>query len=129
MSLQDPHNQNISVSGAASRARSDLECARKRISLPGKERGGKRTHLREVLDAVIESCFRHIVKQIGLLEAGQFLWKWESDLAALVSGFDALPDLAQSGLKELAYFYRRVFDGFLDQGGAEKQIFELMASP
>jgi hypothetical protein len=141
VSLQDPHNEDMSTTGAASAAHC-LELARARVSFPGTKLGGKRSHVEDVLGVMITSCVEHrIIARVteNQVQSAEFLQNWNKDLNELVHKFDALPDLAQSGLKELAYFYRHTFDDFADQAKAlrargeearaiEGQIFELMAS-
>lgn len=139
MSLQEPHNEDVSSSDAAYKGRRDLESARRGIGDPGTKNGGKRRHVEEVLGAVTETCSKHgiIACHIGLLASETFLRAWDTDLDSLLLKFDALPDLTQSGVKELAYFFRRAFDHLVNQAlgsrgeaaqAFEKQIFELMVS-
>lgn len=129
MVFQEPYNENISVSGAVSNAGCALRRARKKISYCGTESGGKERHFERLLSAVTTSCAQHgFIARIAPERSIQFLHEWRTDLAAVVCRFGALPDLVQAGVKEMAYFYRQVFDKLADQDGAEHLIFELMAS-
>lgn len=139
VSLQDLHNEDMSTTGAACAAHC-LELARARVSLPGTKLGGKRSHVKDVLGVVITSCVQHgiIARAVSdRAQSTQFLQEWNKELNEVVSAFDALPELAQAGLKEMAYFFRQVFDNLVVQASGlqgeaaqpfEKHVFELMVS-